>query len=366
MIKINNKELKTCLDFIQLSVGSSAMDSDRSKCVFLKSEKDKLYIFSSTDKISISYNIVHWKNEGTEEIDMGFDCKKFRHLCNTNTKENIILEKREDAEGNSWKVKGRGNYKIQNFKIDTGEEYYKIELSNPIFSVNSEDISDAMERSIFFVGEERQDPHLKHFYFDGNLVAADRKSIHVVKVPVQGANIKMLIPQVFYDICKKLSKEISIYDMDNYYIFNGSISSYRIRVPKISGSDKFPDYSEFIEKCNNNKNIIKFDKDKLKKVLETLTFFTNEEFFNRIEMQVTKNKVHFYVRNDDILDEQIECITSGEDITLNLNSKYLKKISELYDKDKIEIKIGSFKDPVFLEDSKSKIILAPIQVKANQ
>jgi DNA polymerase III sliding clamp (beta) subunit (PCNA family) len=378
MIKISTKELQEALNFLQLAVGTSAVDSERSKCLFLKSVREELFAFTSTQNVSISYKIKEWVSETTgskntsDEIDMGFDAKKFKHLVDTNTKENITLvqemAKVNDENNNpvqmlTWKMKGRGNYKIQNFKFDFEDTFYNEDLGEPIFTITSKEISDAMERSIFFVSEERQDPHLRHFYFDGNLVAADRKSIHIVETSLKdNIETKMLIPQIFYDICKKFNSDtITAYNLNSYYIFTDGV--YRVRIPMISGSDKFPNYSVFVDSCKDNPNSIEFDKDSLKSVIATLSFFTADQHYNSIEFDIKKDKVHFKVHNDDILDEEIDCKTSGEEMNIRLNSKYLKKITEIFDHDRIKILLGDFKSAVYLADSKSKIILAPIAVK---
>jgi len=349
-IKLNTKKLQEILGFLVLGTETSALKSEKSKCFFFKTVEKQLYVYVASQNIQLSSSY----GEIPEPLNICLDALKIKHLVDKTTKEDITFSCKEGC----WKIKGSGVYTLKNFSFDTPGDFFNQELKTELLGIHSTEFAKAMERSIFFVNEERQDHHLRNFYFDGNMVATDKKSIQVVKTSLTGkTEVKILIPQIFYDVCNKLNSEVKIYDQEGSYIITSG--NKRAWLPKIAGVDKFPDYEAFIQQPEAYENSLTVDRVEFLKALARATYFTSKDQFFRVKLSVEKEKIRLIVDEDDKIEEEVPCNSTGE-LEFALNGKYLKEAFEIFSEEKVLMKYNDFKDVVYLKEENSRLILVPV------
>ena len=348
-IKFKTKELQEVLNLLFLGTDTTALSSEKAKCFLFKTIDSQVYCLASSQNISLSYNFGE-----IGDLNVCLDAKKLKHLVDKTKKEEIEFFKKDE---DTWSIKGAGNYKLQNFIFDFADTFHTDALEEKIFSSLSADLSKAMERSIFFVNDERQDPHLRNFYFDGNMVATDKKSIQVVTTTIKSENKKLLIPQIFYDVCKKLDTTINFYEKDSYYVITSG--NYRVRLNKILGIEKFPEYSSFLESCESFENTLHFSRIDFLECIERATVFTDKNMYYGLTLKITPEKLSILVDEADKIEEEISCeATVACDITLN--SQYVKEMASIFADETIEMKFNSSTEVVLFKDSFSKLILVPV------
>lgn len=351
-IVFNTEKLQSILNFLILGVETAVLSSDKSKMFYFKTVDKKLYIFTSSDEIALSALY------GDVEVDMNicFDASKLKHLI-TKTKTQTITFYHEEG---IWKIKGKGNYTLENFTYDSADNFYMQPVKQKLFELEASEFTKAMEKSIFFTSDEREAPHLRNFYFDGNIVSTDRKSCQVVTTSIQKGSLEkeILIPQVFYEVCQKVNTIIQVYNQETFFILIAG--DFRIRLPEISGIDKFPDYQAFLDKCEAYAYELSVDKKEFLETLERVTYFTDKGYFYKIGMEINSDKINITSKSNDELEESVSC-TANQTMKFYLNGQYLQKSLEILE-NPITIKYQSPDNVLYLKDKTSRLILLPLVI----
>ena len=336
--------------------------------ILIEIKDKKLYLTATNLEIVISFWCdVDIKNEGSITIP----AKIISNYINLLPDEKLEISTEEgfifNLKSKTIKTKIKG-LNPQDFPLLPNIE------KEDSFQINSQDLLQNLNQTIFAVMVNNTRPALTGIYFnlkDGvlKIVATDgyRLAEKITKIPNKNSQIiDFILPyKTALDLQNILSKykkeEVEIIISKNQISFN--IKNIKLTSKLIKGV--FPDYQQIIPKEINTKVILNTQEFTMS--IKRIDIFARENN-NSVSIKIVKGgKVFVSTETTQIGEghEEIEAQIEGENNQINLNSTYLLNVLENINSDEIVLEINSKLKPALIKPYKKDdytYLLMPLKI----
>lgn len=213
----------------------------------------------------------------------------------------------------------------------------------------------------FAVATTDERPSIKGvFTSDDNFVALDGYRLSERSLDSDNVSLPdMIIPTSLFKVYRKLPKghqDVTIVTSENEIALKVNDTVIVCNLIKCS----YPNYRQLINN-QDYKSVTTLDAKELSDVLKS---YKNTK---RINLNIKEEEICIIADSDGLeIKDTVECETWGEDISVNLNIKYLVEALKNY-KGEITIKTSSEFNPVYIEDREGRLdLILPIRVNKEE
>ncbi len=258
------------------------------------------------------------------------------------------------------------------------EDYPIIEKENPgvDITLNSKILFKLIDKTKFAISNEETRYFLNGLYF--NVTNEENKNIvtlvgtdghrlakfsHVIEKKIDQVSGVIIPKKTIYELSKLLSEndiDVKISISTNKIVF---IVGEIVFISKlIDGS--FPDYKRVIP--NDNKNILKINRDKLLSAVDRVSTIANEKS-PVIKFKLLENILNLNTINNEssTASEDLKINYEGKDIEIGFNSKYIMDIVNNLEDTEISISLKDNTSPVIAQENSNTnlvYVLMPMRV----
>ncbi len=364
-IYCNRTELNKALNNVSHSVPVRTT-SNILEGILINIEDNKMKL-TSTDTNMTTETVINVNSEGACEFVV--PAKLFSAIIAKLPEDDMMID--FDAEKSKINIKCAGsNSEIICFR---GDEYPKIKLAegqNQIY-LSKEDIKKLIKKTAFSASTDEFNRIITGVLLeikDGSMkmVGVDPYRIATYKIDVDNnEDVSVIIPaRLIMEVAKFIDDDgedkMSFEIVDNKVILK--FDNNKVIINTYSG--KFIDYERILNKEGNIN--VRVKRDDLLRSTERASLLASVQNNNLIRFNIQKDVIYIHSLNEEgNIEEKIEIINDGEDISIGINSRYLKDALSVIEDEEIMI---NFKDSVSpaiikpLKGDKYTYLILPIRM----
>jgi DNA polymerase-3 subunit beta len=337
--------------------------------VLLEADKDLLKVFATDLEVSLT-DAVKCKVIQTGKVAVS--AKSLFEIAKELGEGMIQLSKKE----NNWLEIKQGKYHSKIVGVSS-EEYpvFPSYNSNQFTKINSEDLMDMIDKTIYSISNDETRYHLNGVYFeqkpdhaytmvatDGHRLSLVKKSIPSAKYNTSGQGV--IIPRKgLYEIKKlleNLNGEFEFAIEGAQLILKNGHTTLMIRL--IEG--KYPNYQQFIPQKLSQKAKVK--RETFLTSLKRVSLLANHKS-KAVTLSLTQGKMEIASNNPELGDakEEIEIDYNGKDMKIGFNAKYITDVLSAINEEEVDIEINDQLSPGIMKphnDSSYTCVVMPMRI----
>ena len=247
---------------------------------------------------------------------------------------------------------GRSKFKLATVDVEEFPEFPKPEEDAEIRTLEGNVLLEGIDRTDYAVPKDAENLVLNGMFINGkgneiHFVGTDGHRLALYKPPVEGFDLKLLIPKKSLKVLKKLVGELETLEIsqsENFAFVKGDGWSVAIRT--LEG--EYPDYEAVIPQEVPYKALV--NTEDFINALKRVTLLV-EGKVKPVKITFADNLLKLEVADPEFgeAQDEVEAEYMGEPISVEFNAKYLIEALDNYDSDKVWFGVVDEDSPAILE-----------------
>ena len=247
---------------------------------------------------------------------------------------------------------GRSKFKLATVDVDEFPEFPQLEEGENTTTLDGKILLEAIERTDYAIPKDAENLVLNGMFINGkgeelHFVGTDGHRLALYKPPLEGFDLKLLIPKKSLKVLKKLVgelDELTINASENFAFFTAGDWSLAVRL--LEGD--YPDYEAVIPSETNYNALV--NTEDFKKALKRVTLLV-EDKVKPVKIVFGDNLLKLEVSNPEFGEgeDEVEAEYIGEPISVSFNAKHLIEALDNYDSERVWFKLVDPDSPALIE-----------------
>ena len=251
---------------------------------------------------------------------------------------------------------GRSKFKLVTVDVDEFPEFPEPEEEANSGTLDGKLLLEGIDRTDYAIPKDAENLVLNGMFINGkgeevHFVGTDGHRLALYKPPVEGFELKLLIPKKSLKVLKKLVEELDELEIrasENFAFVKGSEWELAIRL--LEG--EYPDYEAVIPAETNYNALVNVEE--FIKALKRVTLLV-EGKVKPVRITLADNLIKLEVSDPEFgeAQDEVEAEYIGEPISVEFNAKYLIEALDNYDSDRVWFKLANEDAPALIEAENS-------------